>query len=299
MRSLMKSSKRQKPRHDPAPSRMLYRWHRIWLTPVYRKLIGYGLPLAVLALVGYSLWTDPDVQDQIEASLSRAKESVEKRPEFQVQAMRLEGVDAHLAGKVRQAADLDLPISSFKLDLDAVRDRIEEIDAIKKASLFVRAGGILDVVVQERIPAVIWRGSNQLEILDEAGVLVGYIANRSVRPDLPLIAGDGVAPHIYQALEILAAAGPIAERVRGLVRVGERRWDLILDRGQRVLLPESDPIPAVEYAMTLQAEQDVLSRDIIVMDMRDTRRPILRLSEAALDDRRLRRAIAKDVDLDL
>lgn len=299
MRSLIKGDKSAKPRHDPAPSRMLYRWQRIWLTPVYRKLIGIGLPLAVLAAIGVKLWTNPGVQQQIDASLMRAKESVEKRPEFQVQVMRLEGVDEHLAGKVRQAADLDLPVSSFQLDLAEVRARIEKIDAIKQASLFVRAGGVLDVVIEERTPAVIWRGSNQLEILDEHGVLVGYIANRSVRPDLPLIAGDGVAPHIYEALEILAAAGPVAARVRGLVRVGERRWDLVLDRDQRVLLPEDDPIPAVEYVMTLHAEQDVLSRDISVMDMRDTRRPILRLSDVALEDRRLRRAIAKDVDLDL
>jgi cell division protein FtsQ len=295
----MKGAKRQKIRRDPAPSRLFYRWQRIWLTPVYRKLIGYGLPLAVLAFVGYSIWSNPEVQRQMDASLLRAKESVEKRPEFQVQLMRLEGVDEHLAGKVRQAADLNLPVSSFHLDLDDVRRRIESIDAIKKASLFVRAGGVLEVVIEERIPAVIWRGSKQLEILDENGILVGYIANRSVRPDLPLIAGEGVAPHIYEALELLAAAGPVAERVRGLIRVGERRWDLVLDRGQRVLLPENDPISAVEYVMALQAAQNVLSRDITVMDMRDTRRPILRLSDAALEDRRLRRAIAKDVDLDL
>ena len=49
----------------------------------------------------------------------------------------------------------------------------------------------------------------------------------------------------------------------------------------------------------MQMTQDVLSRDIRVMDMRDTRRPILRLSEAALEERRLQLTIAKDADHNL
>jgi len=288
-----------RPRRDPAPSRMFYRWQRIWLTPMYRRMIGFGLPLAVLAGIGNMLWHDPDVQAQITASLVRARESVERRPEFQVQLMRIQNVPEGLAAEVRQVAGVTLPVSSFRLDLNDIRQRIEAIPAVKKASLFLRAGGVLEVAIEQRVPVVIWRGDRKLELLDAGGVLAGYIDHRTDRPDLPLLAGKGAGDHITEAQDILRAAAPISDRIRGLVRVGERRWDIVLDRHQRVMLPEDDAVRAVEHVMAMQTTQDVLSRDISVMDMRDTRRPILRLSAAALEERRLRQAIAKDVEHEL
>ena len=72
---------------------------------------------------------------------------------------------------------------------------------------------------------------------------VAEIDGRLRRPDLPLIAGEGAEQHVPEALALLAETGPVATRVRGLVRVGERRWDLVLDRDQVVKLPEADPGP--------------------------------------------------------
>ena len=43
-------------------------------------------------------------------------------------------------------------MSSFDIDLDAARARIEALDAVKKADLRVRSGGILQVVITERVP---------------------------------------------------------------------------------------------------------------------------------------------------
>ena len=299
MRPLNKGAKRQRVRRDPAPSRLFYRWQRIWLTPMYRRLIAFGIPMAAVVAGGHMLWSEPEVQAQVTASLVRARESVERRPEFQIQLIRLQDVPDDLAAQVRQAADIKLPISSFHVDLDAVKARIEEIDAVRQASLFLRAGGVLEVVIEQRIPVVIWRDEKRLQMLDAEGVRVGYLGHRTDRPDLPLLAGQGVGPHIGEALEILAAAHPVEDRIRGMVRVGERRWDIVLDRDQRVMLPENDAVRTVEHVMAMQMTQHVLSRDVSVMDMRDTRRPILRLTETALEERRLQQAIAKDVEHDL
>ncbi|MFD2844725.1 cell division protein FtsQ/DivIB [Paracoccus cavernae] len=56
--------------------------------------------------------------------------------------------------------------------------------------------------------------------------------------------------------------------MRGLERVGERRWDLVLDRGQRIMLPVDGPLPALERVIALDKAQDVLGRDVAVVDMR-------------------------------
>jgi cell division protein FtsQ len=83
-------------------------------------------------------------------------------------------------------------------------------------------------------------------------------------------------------LAIIAAAAPIKDRLRGLVRVGERRWDMILDNDQRILLPEDAPVQAVERIIVLHQASDLLARDLALVDMRLGARPSLRLSDNAL-----------------
>ena len=68
------------------------------------------------------------------------------------------------------------------------------------------------------------------------------------------------------------------------VRVGERRWDLVLDREQTIQLPENEPSDALRRVMALDEAEELLKRDLVVVDMRDPSRPMLRLSEQAVSE---------------
>jgi hypothetical protein len=96
----------------------------------------------------------------------------------------------------------------------------------------------LQVIVTEREPVADLAHRGRADAGDDTGHRVASLLARSDRPDLPLIAGEG-ADAAAEALEVLAAAGPLIPRLRGLVRVGDRRWDLVLDRDQRILLPDA------------------------------------------------------------
>ena len=106
-----------------------------------------------------------------------------------------------------------------------------------------------------------------------------------------MIAGDGAELAVPEALEILAAAKPILPRIRGLVRMGERRWDVVLDRGQRILLPVTEPVVALERMIALDEAQDLLDRDVIAVDLRLRDRPVLRLAPYALAEIRRARGL--------
>ena len=133
------------------------------------------------------------------------------------------------------------------------------------------------------MPAVVWRGPNGLALLDSTGVRVGPVDSRLERPDLPLLAGEGAEKAVPEALALIEAAAPVKARLRGLVRMGERRWDVVLDRGQRILLPAEGALEALERVMALAEAEDMLERDVSVIDMRFGERPTLRLTPAALD----------------
>ena len=270
-------------KRDPAPSRWAYRMHRLWMTPYFRVFMRRGLPTFVVVLTLGVFFANDARQAAIVNGLVGLRTQFEARPEFRVGLISVEGASLDLAEAVRAKMGIRLPQSSFDLDLDGARARIESLDAVASAVLRVRSGGILHVAITERVPVIVWRTGDAIEMLDATGHRVAGLGARSDRPDLPLIAGIGAEKAADEALAVYAAAAPILPRVRGLVRMGERRWDIILDRDQRIMLPATNPVQAVERLIALDQVQDLLARDILTVDLRNEHRPVLRLSPFALE----------------
>ncbi len=272
--------------HDPAPSRLAYRMERLWLTPLFRRVMRFGLPVLTAALLIGVFVGDTDRRAAISAQFAAVRSQFENRPEFMVKLMSIDGASGPVADAIRAMMPVELPASSFAIDLEAMRAGIEQVDAVAEVKLRVRAGGILAVQVSERRPAVLWRTGTSLEMLDATGHRVATLLDRSARPDLPVIAGEGAEQAVPEALAILAAAKPILLRVRGLLRIGARRWDMVLDRDQRILLPEGNPIQAVEQAIAIDAAEELLARDLAMVDLRNAERPTLRLTPGAVEETR-------------
>lgn len=268
-------------RRDPAPSRLAYRLQRMWLTPLYRRLVRVGLPAFLLAMV-VGLWlSDPDRRAALHGSMDGLVERIQTRDEFMVRLMRIEGASEAVDKGLRAMLPVTLPASSFDIDLEALRARVLRLDAVESVDLRILPGGVLSAVVTERQPALLWRHARGIDLIDRTGHRVASVTAREVRPDLPLIAGEGAADAAPEALALLDAAGPILPRLRGLVRMGERRWDVVLDRGQRIMLPTEGALAALEHAIALDRSHDLLGRDVAAVDLRDAERPVVRLGLGA------------------
>lgn len=286
MRSLIRRRVPDAGRRDPAPSRLAYRLHRLWLTPMFRTATRVGLPLFLVAMSA-GAWLQDDVRRaQLTGVFAELREKVKNRPEFAVTLLSVEGATPEVAESVRAALALPLPASSLDLDLAAARDRVAELDAVREVQLRVQSGGVLRVTVTEREPAVVWRTEEGLTLLDDTGHRVADLWARADRADLPLIAGTGAEAAVPEALMLIASAGPLLPRLRGLVRMGERRWDIVLDRDQRILLPADQPLRALERLIALDMAQDLLARDVLAVDLRLEGRPALRLAPFALTEMR-------------
>ena len=98
------------------------------------------------------------------------------------------------------------------------------------------------------------------------------------------MAGAGAELNVSEAQELFAAARPLKAQLRGLVRVGERRWDMVLRDGQRILLPEVGAVQALERVIAINQAQDLLARDLAVVDMRLPERPTLRIAERSVEE---------------
>jgi len=246
---------------DPAPSKWHYRYQRWMLTPGVKTAVRVGTPLAVLAIIATVWVARDDNREMVAAKYAEVKASLQQRPEFIMTKFNVIGADPQTTADIEGILPVEFPVSSFDIDMEELRDVVEQLYAIK--------------------PVAVWRDHNTLRLVDADGIIAGIIEDRAERRDLPLIAGDGAFENIEEALTLFKTAGPIRERVRGLVRMGDRRWDMVLDRGQRLLLPDENPITALDRMIVLNDAQDMLDRDVAVVDMRNPKRAVLRMTAEA------------------
>ncbi|WP_371154464.1 cell division protein FtsQ/DivIB [Jannaschia sp. 2305UL9-9] len=268
-------------RPDPAPSKWDYRLQRLWLTPLFRALIRTGIPSFGFVFLFTWYINDPARQIAIVDTWNGMISAVQDRPEFMVGLLRIEGASDQLRQDIQEALPVDLPLSQFVLDLDALRQALEGLDPVERAEVRVKSGGVLLLKITERRPAVAWVTADGIRVLDATGHHVARLTDIGKAGALPLISGEGADAHVDQALALFEAAAPVTDRLVGLTRVGNRRWDVMLTGGQRIMLPEGAPAAALDRALALHAAKDVLSRDVSVVDLRIGDRPTLRLSRDA------------------
>ncbi|MBD3663642.1 cell division protein FtsQ/DivIB [Sulfitobacter aestuariivivens] len=270
-------------RSDPAPSRWAWRMQRLMLTPAFRFGLRVGVPFCVTLLAGTVYLADPDRRAAIAEGVADARASIEERPEFMVKLMAIDGASGTLAADIRTAVPLDFPQSSFDLDLTAIRKQIKTLNGVKSVNVRIRPGGVLQVDITPRVPVAIWRNEDGLVLVDAAGAHVSAIAARAEFPGLPLIAGEGAARHVPEALALHQTAAVLGDRLKGVVRMGNRRWDIVLDREQRILLPEEKAMQALERVIALEKAEHVLSRDVARVDLRLAHRPTVRMTKDATE----------------
>lgn len=169
------------------------------------------------------------------------------------------------------------PLLSF--DVDAAKARIEKIGWVAQAEVQRILPDRLEISIIERDPFAIWQIEGNHVLVDRDGVLVADKVLRGYHL-LPLIVGKGAATEALGLLSALEERPEIFEHVRALVRVGERRWDMDLNNGVRVLLPVEKPEAMLADLERMILDQDIFSRGINIIDFRLSDRVRFRMDDA-------------------
>ncbi|RMD90969.1 MAG: FtsQ-type POTRA domain-containing protein [Alphaproteobacteria bacterium] len=167
------------------------------------------------------------------------------------------------------------------IDLAAVRQRLEHISWVRRAQVARQLPDRLVIRIEERRPFALWQRQGRLHLVDREGVVLTDEDLARWRT-LPLIVGDdapGAAPTL---LETLAQVPTIASEVEAAIRVAGRRWNLRLESGVLVKLPEDEQPgwglrEAVRRLAELARQERLLERSVTVIDLRLADRLVLRL----------------------
>ena len=264
-------------KRDPAPSRLRYKFSRWMLSPLIKKSVFYGLPLIILAIPILIYFQDQKNKEQVEEIAFDLYRKVIERPEFMLDALSIEGASDSLNAEIREVLGLEFPISSFDLDLDKLHERILSLPPVEIAEVHLKGGGILSVRVDEKIPALLIKKDIGFNVLSEHGQYIRSVSSREHFSHLPLITGEGAENVASQAPSLFKAIGGELDKVRGLVFVGKRRWNIVLASGQVIMLPANNPEQAIQKILILDKAEQILSRQVAIFDFRIPSRITLRI----------------------
>ena len=276
---------------SPGPSRWAFRMTRAWKKAWVRQLVMCGLPMVLVVGVGLRLAADPSVHAWVATQKANVIARLSERPEFMIAAVEVSGASPEVTREVREVAAVSPGMSSLVLKVAELKPRIEALGPVKAAHVTLGSDGVLKIHVTERVPAALWRQRDgRLWLVDRDGALVARAMTRRGYPELPVMLGKGAPDAVPEALDLMAAGQEIRDRLRAFVRVGERRWDLVLDEELRIMLPEENSSAALSRVMAWHYGEDVLDRGLGAIDMRLEDRPTLRMTPEAHEAHRLRSA---------
>ena len=276
---MKKKSDYRETRIDPAPSRLSYLFHRVWLRKSFRLSILFSLQMSLICLLILSIHWKYDLNLFIKKNIAQLSEYIAFSPAFKVESISIISNNPLVAEKIKNNLAFNFPLSSLEIDVGTIKKQVENINFVQSASVRLTSDGSIEVKVEIRKPVALQRTGQQFFLLDASGAKVDEVTSRSDRLDLPLLVGKGAEYEVREALNLLLETTSLVVRVRGLVRIGERRWDIILDRNQTIKLPEENPINAIKKILALQEGRRLLDRDILYLDFRNMSRPVLGLTE--------------------
>jgi cell division protein FtsQ len=181
---------------------------------------------------------------------------------------------------VVQRLGLDGGTSVITIDVDAARAAIMTLPWVADAEIRKVYPDVLDVKLSERRAFAIWQHGRDLSLIEQNGNVIVPFGNDNFSA-LPLFVGLGADMHAAEFDGILDSWPELKERIKASIRVADRRWDIRLDNGVTVNLPENNAMAALAKLHRIQSEQELLERDIETVDLRLDDRITVGLTEGA------------------
>lgn len=163
------------------------------------------------------------------------------------------------------------------------KERVERLPWVKEARVERRLPQTIYIRIAERRPMALWQNRKKLRLIDREGVTLADSGLEKFA-GLPIVVGEDAPARAAALFDLLAAEPAIGNRVEAAARVGGRRWDLTLESGTVVRLPEGDEGLALRRLAAAQEDDGILDRNLKAVDLREPDRIILRSASGAPEE---------------
>lgn len=170
----------------------------------------------------------------------------------------------------------------FDVSIAEGQQKIAESSWIDSVTVSRRLPDTIVVAIKERQPAALWQYQKKISLIDAQGYVLSQ-DNLDTYNDLPLVVGEHAPENVLALLGLLRAEPEIAEMLTAAVRVGNRRWDLQLQNGLLVKLPEENVELALRKLALSHKNKNLLERDLKQIDLRIPEKLVIEPVERAAE----------------
>lgn len=246
-----------------------------WVKPTLRIGIAATVTLGVVG-GGLVAWKSGAIASSVETVRARTI-AASAALGFTVQDVLVQGRNETSREAILAALALARGTPMLTVDPEAAKARIEALPWVKTAAVERRFPGTIFVRLVERTPMALWQKDEKLALVDDEGHVLTRENLRRFH-ELPIVIGDGAPEAAPAILKVLAAEPELYKRIEALTYVGARRWDVRFAGGVEIKLPEADPGRAWAQLADADRREQLLARDISVVDMRLPDRLVVRLA---------------------
>ncbi|MCZ4279289.1 FtsQ-type POTRA domain-containing protein [Kiloniella laminariae] len=235
------------------------------------------------AAVTTVLWTNGWIPEQI----TRAQENLYGMTAdagLKVQDVLVEGRNRTKAAAILTKLDVERGTPILAFSPEEAKLKIEALPWVKQAVVERRLPNVIYVNLIEREPLALWQQDGVLHVIDQEGDVIES-SKASNFAKLPLIVGSDAPSYAREILALLESEPELGGQVEAAVRVSGRRWNIRLNNGVDVQLPEENPEAAWSFFARIEREEGVLERDVVLVDLRLRDRLIVRTSSGAAKDK--------------
>ena len=203
---------------------------------------------------------------------------------YRVENILVEGRQYSDADALLALINIEKGDSIFLFDPTDAKAQIEKIGWVKSARVERRLPDTLYIKLEERRPLALWKNGKTLSLIDSNGAVLTQ-GNLDRFNNLLMIRGKGAPKKAEALLALLNAEQVLKQLVDHAVFVETRRWDIYLQDGKRIKLPETDVGVAIRNMMLRHEQDNILGKDsVTVIDARYQGRLIIRTKLGKVQD---------------
>jgi len=232
-------------------------------------------------ILGYAWYVD--LPGQAMDSVRNGMMSLSAEFGLSVQAVYVVGREETDRDDLVEALGLSIGDPIFEFDPDQARERIESLGWVRSAAIRRALPDAVVIRVVEREAIAIWQHEGEFVLIDADGVVIGE-KDVHRHAHLNVVVGPDASRHAMDLLTMLAGEPELEDRVIAAVRIGQRRWNLRMENGIEIVLPEEDAEEAWRRLAVFQRDHEILSRAIGTIDLRYPDRMSVELTEPGLQE---------------
>jgi cell division protein FtsQ len=206
-------------------------------------------------------------------------ETASRSAGFVVREVLVEGRTETPRSQLLSALQVERGDLMLGFDVETARKRLEALGWVAAARVERRLPDTIRVSIVERVPVAVWQHKGKFLLVDAAGVTIGADGVERF-PDLKIVIGDDAPLHAQALIAMLQRHPELMKQTKAAIRTGKRRWNLRMESGVDVRLPENDAFEAWDRLAKYEKQHGLLARDIASIDLRLPDRVVVKVRPA-------------------